>query len=162
MSEGESKALVDYEEKSPSYYMPRHEINEIIRGVNITIESHNTILSNSIKSASEHAITLASSLEKNTDRVAANLEARLLVMNEFRLSLDDQSRLQLPRAEYLIQYKFLEGKIEELSKKVDSLTSTINSVIGRGTGNREMWITVSAGIVVIVSIAGLILTHLKS
>lgn len=88
------------------------------------------------------------------DRAVAKAEAasekRFEAVNEFRASLNDQTRTLVPRAEH-------EQAVRALSEKIEVLTARVNQRDdrGRGMGALSGWIV--SAILLVVAVAGLVI-----
>jgi hypothetical protein len=87
------------------------------------------------------------------DKAERNMEKRLDGMNEFRNSLSDQSRMLMPRIESEKAHK-------ELSDRVDTLASRLNSRDDRGRGMGEIWGYIVGALGVIALIASVVLARI--
>jgi hypothetical protein len=95
----------------------------------------------------------------SADRAVAKAEAasdkRFEAVNEFRASLNDNTRTLMPRAEY-------EQAIKAVNEKIETLTARINTRDDRGRGIGEGWAFLASAIGLIVSVITVIVVVSRS
>lgn len=92
--------------------------------------------------------------DKAVAKAETAAEKRFEAINEFRQSLSDQSRLQMPRSE-------CEKLIEALKERIGKIESSVQSVVGQRVGSHENLATVVAIIAGIAAVASAIILFLK-
>lgn len=91
--------------------------------------------------------------------------------NEFRGQLDDQAQTLMPRAETNVLLRAMEDKvltaartnadkIEELSKKLESISIRQTTIEGKGSGAHSLWLIIF-GVITTISIILSILKGIK-
>jgi hypothetical protein len=103
--------------------------------------------------------------EKAVDAALAASDRRLDGMNEFRKSLEDMSRVQMPRSEAEQQFNTLSQKIElnreTINKKTDDLTKRLDARDEQARGLSQGWIVLVAVISVITIVIGAVVAVRK-
>lgn len=89
--------------------------------------------------------TALTSAKEAVLKAEAATDARFASVNEFRGSLNDLSRVQMPRAE-------AEGLTKALSDRVDRLTTQVNDMQSRSAGANQLW-PILFGVIGVVGIA---------
>jgi hypothetical protein len=92
----------------------------------------------------------------SADRAVAKAEAasdkRFEAVNEFRASLNDNTRTLMPRAEY-------EQAIKAMNEKIDILTNRVNTRDDRGKGMGEIWGYIVGAIGLLIALVVLFRGH---
>ena len=91
----------------------------------------------------EKAVTAAlAAADRAVSKAETASEKRFEGVNEFRASLNDQSRLLMPRAE-------AEQRAASMAEKIDVLTARVNARDDRGIGRTDVagWIVGAVGLV---------------
>ena len=127
----------------------------------------------------EAVITAFASSEKASLKAEQAQESYNVRSNEFRGQLDDQAKTLMPRLETDGRFSSVEDKIyttgkantdkiEEVVKKLDSVSSRLTTVEGRGDGNKEskantnmLYIAVIGGLALIMQFIGLAILFFK-
>lgn len=125
-----------------------------------------------IRSVQDAAIARAESQEKAVTAAMAAAQAavskaeiatekRFESVNEFRQSLADQSRIQMPRAEFEALHKAAETRNEQahlaVTERVNSIATRLNAIDAQGTGKAIGWTTVVSIIALISAVVSVLL-----
>ena len=88
--------------------------------------------------------------EKAIVKAEAATEKRFDSVNEFRGTLSDQANRLMPRAEYDVQHRALEQKVELNEGRIGDIQKDISRILARGSGIKEAWgfLTIGAGLVI--------------
>jgi hypothetical protein len=97
------------------------EIRSVRESMNTRFETIHTDVETALKSQ-----------QNATDKAERSLSGRLDGMNEFRESLNDQSRTQMPRLE-------AEKLLNLLMAKIDENSNRLNARESRGRGMSDQW-----------------------
>jgi hypothetical protein len=101
--------------------------------------------------AAEKAVNAAlASADRAVAKAEASADKRFENVNEFRASLNDQTRTLMPRAEH-------EQAVRTLAEKIDVLTARVNQRDDRGRGMGALTGWIVSGVLLVLSLAGLLL-----
>jgi hypothetical protein len=76
--------------------------------------------------------------------------------NEFRGQLDDQAQTLMPRTETNVLIAGLNDKLADQAKIIETLSTRVTTIEGRGDGKNAMWQYLVVGISALLGIVGII------
>jgi CHASE3 domain sensor protein len=86
---------------------------------------------------------------KAIDRVEESVRERFGSVNEFRQTLSDQAGTFITRTE-------VTAAVDRNTERINELTDRINKSEGKGAGLNASWVIVSAVLVILIALGGLI------
>lgn len=104
------------------------------------------------------AAALATS-EKALIKAETATEKRFDSVNEFRGTLADQATRLLPRAEYDVQHRALEQKVEINENRISALQREISGILARGGGLKDAWGYIVAFVGMVIAALTLYFRH---
>lgn len=102
----------------------------------------------------EQVANALSAAKEAVAKAEVAVEKRFESVNEFRQSLDDLSRLQMPRAEAEALFRTLDEKVAGIIRAQDTTRD-------QGTGRDDTWALVAAGLALFIALASLWMGYTK-
>lgn len=95
------------------------------------------------------------SIKEAVDKADAATEKRFTSVNEFRNTLSDQQRTFIPRNEYEIALRNVDGKVTDVEKKVEKVENM-------AAGAHNVWAYVISAVSLLIALFAVILNLIKT
>lgn len=117
--------------------------------VDTRFEAQDKAVAAALSAAKEAVAAALAAQEKAVVKAEMASEKRFEGVNEFRASLNDQSRLLMPRSEF-------EQVIKAMAEKLDDAAKRINSRDDQGKGASGLWVFIIGAISLMSAIAAIV------